>query len=311
LRSEAQQVLDGLDSVERLDFRPALTTRLRDTAHINRILAGDNEIYMLNSKEGLVLRATLTSTGYALDSTFQCGPGAYEGYIVGAIISITALPPDNPDGATVLGIDSNGTLLYCIPGNSPKAVPPAPPGTNWGAPQSVIVDSNDLYILDPMVNAVWIYRGLDVTEQPRLFFGDQVPPMQDVIDMTINQNDLYLLHTDGHLTRCVFNGLITSPTRCQDPSNYTDARPGYQNAAVIPGTHFTEILFTPPPDPSIYLLEPEAQAIYHFGVNLTFQRQYQPLERLAGGPATAMAIHRGNRLAFLAAGSQVYYASLP
>ncbi|HJW90833.1 MAG TPA: hypothetical protein VJ436_09360, partial [Anaerolineales bacterium] len=147
--------------------------------------------------------------------------------------------------------------------------------------------------------------------QPRLFFGEQVPPMQDVIDMAVNLDDLYLLHTDGHLTTCVFSGLLESPTRCEDPANYTDQRPGRESGPLIEDGHFTEILFIPPPDPSIYMLEPNTHAIYHFSVRLTFQRQFRPQTSLGKTPATAFAISRGNRTAFLAIGNQVYAAMLP
>jgi hypothetical protein len=124
-------------------------------------------------------------------------------------------------------------------------------------------------------------------------------------------NDLFLLHTDGHLTTCVFSGLLESPTRCQDPAEYADPRPGRPSGPLIEDAYFTEIYFAPPPDPSLYMLEPNSLAIYHLSVRLTFQRQYRPLDPLPEGPATAFAISRGNRTAFLAVGNQVFYAAMP
>jgi hypothetical protein len=311
LRAEAQGALDQLDSVERLDFQLALVENLKENAHITRMIATDADLYMLNAREGVVLRAILTNDGYRLDPTFQCGPGPQGGVIVGSIKDITALPKGDVSGATILGIDGNGNLLYCIPGDAPLAVSMAAPDTNWGSTEAVTYDTDDLYILDPPSNAVWIFRRMAVQEEPRLFFGDQIPPMQDVVDMTVNLNDLYLLHTDGHLTTCVFSGLIESPTRCQDPAEYSDPRPGRQSGPLLEGAYFTEISFAPPPDPSLYLLEPNSHSIYHLSVRLTFQRQYQPLKPLPEGPATAFAISRGNRTAFLAIGNQVFNAALP
>jgi hypothetical protein len=311
LRVRAQNVLDDLNYVERLDFRPALVDELKETAHITRIVAADNDLYMLNAREGVVVRATLTSSGYRVDPTFQCGPGAYGGYIVGAITDITGLPQGNELNATLLGVDANGNLLYCTPGDAPLAVPLTPPDIDWGTPQGLTYDTDDLYILDPQANAVWIYRNMEIEEEPRLYFGEQIPQMQDVIDMAVNLNDLYLLHTDGHMTTCVFSALIESPTRCEDPTTYGDPRPGHENGPLIEGAYFTEIQFAPPPDPSIYLLEPNSQAIYHFSVRLTFQRQYQSGSSLPEGPATSFAINQGNHTVFLAIGNQIFYAALP
>lgn len=311
LRKRALGVLDGLDYVERLDFRHALTTRLNENAHISRMVATDNDLYMLNSKEGVVLRATFTSSGYALDPTFQCGPGPYGGYLVGSIIDIAALPPGTDLKPTVVGIDANGNLLYCIPDDTPLAAPLAPPGTNWGSLQGLELDSGDLYILDPLGNAVWVYRGMQIAEQPRLFFAEQIPPMQQVIDLTVNRNDLFLLHTDGHLTKCIYSALIASPTRCEDPATYVDPRPGRETGPTIQGAYFTEILFVTPPDPSIYMLEPTSRAIYQFGVGLTFHKQYQSQNPLPKGPATAFTISKGNRAVFMAIGNQVFSANLP
>ncbi len=62
--------------------------------------------------------------------------------------------------------------------------------------------------------------------------------MQDVIDLAVNDFDLFLLHEDGHLTTCEYSGLAESPTRCEDPAIISDPRPGRQSGAIIPDTAF-------------------------------------------------------------------------
>jgi hypothetical protein len=311
LRDRALQVLDSLDFVERLDFVPALTTPLGDSAHISRMVTTNSDLYLLNAHEGDVIRATISNNGYVIDPFFKCAPGPYGSFFVGAITDITPLPRGHDTRATVLAIDANGNLLYCIPGEDPMAQPLAPPDTSWGNPEGLVFDTGDLYVLDPKTNAVWIYRNLDVSTQPRFFFGEQVPPMQDVIDLAVNRPDLYLLHTDGHMTTCTYSGLAESPTRCEEPAQYIDPRPGRQDAPIIEGAYFTEVLFAPPPDPSIYMLEPATQAVYHFSVRLTYQRQYRSSQALPSGPATAFAINHTNRTVFIAIGNEVFYAGLP
>ena len=312
LRAQAQNELDRLDFVERLDFQPALSTRaLREDLVITQIALNGDDLYLLNGKEGIVLRATFTEDGYQLDEKFQCGPGPYEGYIVGALSDIVALPPGNNPQATLLGMDSNGNLLFCTPGDVPKAMPMTAPDTQWGKPTAFALDLGDLYVLDTQSNAVWIYRDLDVTESPRFFFSAQVPSLEDVIDLAVNNNDLYLLHTDGRMTTCTYSALAEAPTRCEDPAAYTDPRPGRESRALNEDAPFSQVLFVPPPDPSIYLLQPQSPAVYHLSVRLTFQRQFQPRTPLGDRPATAFAVSRENRLLFLALGNQIYYANLP
>ena len=75
---------------------------------------------------------------------------------------------------------------------------------------------------------------------------------------------------------------------------------------------FTQILVTPPPDPSLFLLEPRSHAIYHFSLrNLAFQRQYMPEQMLSTRDATAFAVDNIQRILLLATGNEVFYAAMP
>jgi hypothetical protein len=314
LRMEAQAELDGLDGTERLDFRPALREQLADSVQIKRIAATSEDLYLLNGNGGNVIHALLTGRGYEADSAFRCGPGSYGSYLVGPLIDIAPLPPNNELGAVLIAMDANGILVYCLEDKPPVAIPLAPPDSNWGEPVAFTLDIGILYVLDPKTNAVWIYEGdgSSFIERPEFFFGEDVPPLEDVIDLTINRGELFLLHADGHITNCTYSFGI-QPTRCNDPLVYTDPRPGREDEVVIEGTQFSEIAFVPPPDPSIYLLDPIQQAVYHFSLRLTLQRQYRPPmlgEINPQIPASSFALSP-NRTIFLAHGNQVYVAALP
>jgi hypothetical protein len=309
LRAQVTSSLDALNAVTRLDYKQAIVGGLESGVNITRIVATTIDLYLLNASDGSVFHAILTGRGYELDPNFQCGPT--NGPInVGPLVDIAELPSGAYENASLLGMDANGNLLYCLVGGKPYSATLAPPNTGLGQPVAISLDRSDLFVLDPQVNAVWIYRNMEVTQQPRLFFGDTVPPMQDVIDMAVYNNDLFLLHADGHTTKCTYSGMLESPTRCEDPYPYSDNRPGRLHGPVIEDTAFDQIYFSSFPERSIYTLDPHSQAIYYFSLLLTLQWQYQPLTPLVKSDATAFAINP-NRTAFLAIGNNVYYAAMP
>jgi Flp pilus assembly protein TadG len=309
LRLQVNAKLDDLNAVRRLDYQPAIVGGLDTGVRVTRLVATATDIYLLNAEQGSVLRAIMTGQGYEIDPNFQCGP-TYGPISVGPLVDIAELPQGSFEGASLLGMDASGNLLYCIPGSQPYSATMAPPNTGFGEPSGMTLDRGDLYVLDPKVNAVWVYRNMEVRQQPRLFFGDYIPPMPDVIDMTVYNDELYLLHADGHITECTFSGLAESPTSCNEPYSYSDNRPGRQHGPVIEDAVFNQIYFSSFPDRSIYMLDPHNQAIYYFSVLLTLQWQYQPQAPLAQGEATAFAIS-SNRTAFLAISNHLYYAALP
>jgi hypothetical protein len=308
LRTQVIAKLDTMDAVKRLDYQQAIVGGLDSGINVTRIVATTTDLYLLNGKEGNVLHAIMTGRGYEVDPNFQCGP-TYGPINVGPLVDIAELPPGSLN-ASVLGMDANGNLLYCVVGSPPYSASLAPPNTGLGEPSAMSLDRGDLYVLDPKVNAVWIYRNMEVSQQPRLFFGDTIPPMLDVIDLAVYNDDLFLLHADGHTTKCTYSGLAESPTRCDDPSPYSDNRPGREHGPVIEDAVFNQIFFSSFPERSIFLLDPKNQAVYYFSVLLTLQWQYQPKAALADGEATAFAISP-NRTAFLAIANNVYYAAMP
>jgi hypothetical protein len=309
LRAKAIENLDNLDAIKRLDYQQAIVGGLDAGVRVTQMVATTTDLYMLNAEQSSVLHAIMTGRGYEIDPNFQCGP-TYGPIDVGPLVDITELPPESFENASLLAMDANGNLLYCVVGSQPYSAAMAPPNTGFGAPTAMTLDRNDLYVLDPKVNAVWIYRNLEVSQQPRLFFGDEIPPMEDVIDLAAYNDELYLLHTDGHMTKCTYSGLAESPTRCDDPYPYSDNRPGKIHGPTIEDTVFSHIYFLSFPERSIYLLDPQNQAIYYFSVLLNLQSQYQPKGTVAEGDATAFAISP-NRTAFLAIRNYVYYAAMP
>ncbi|TAK12254.1 MAG: hypothetical protein EPO32_09175 [Anaerolineae bacterium] len=311
LRAQAQTALDDLEGLFRLNFSPAIAGTLNPNVRIRQMAVNGTDLYLLDANSGSVLRAWLTGSGYELDPDFSCGPAQYGAYIVGPLVDMAALPI-NEFGATVLAMDANGNLLYCIPEEAPLAAPLVPPDSAWGNPVAMSLDNDSLYILDPLTNAVWRYSGEDgqFRNPPRFFFSAEVPRLDTAIDLTASGDDLFLLHSDGHYTLCVFSLLDESPTRCEDPATYTDSRPGRTSGPQMEGATFYKLLRTEPPEPSLFFLDPITRSIYHFSMRVNLVRQYRVQTGFPDGIATAFAISP-TRAVFLALDNQVYISYLP
>jgi hypothetical protein len=311
LRAQARDALDELDLVRRLDFRPALVG-LPASVNVTRMVVSDIDLYLLDGNSGIVYYAQMTSRGYEVNPSFECGPTVDGIQQAGQVVDIVAWPAGFEPKASLLAMDVGGNVLYCQSNAVPqvqKMTPP--PNALFENLRGFSLDLGDLYILDPFSNAVWVYWKSKLTDQPSLFFDQEIPFMQDVEDLAVSNGDLYLLHADGRLTLCGFSGLGVAPTRCSDPQ-YVDSRLGRENTPMNLASPFVQLLTTEPPDPSLYILEASTQAIYHFSLrNLVFQRQYLPLNSLSTRSATAFAVNPVRRNIFLAIGNQVYYAILP
>ncbi len=320
LRQEAQTALDNLDSIVRLDFRPAIVGGLSHSVQIIRMAATNTDLYLLDASRGSVMRTTLGSQGYEIDSSFECGPGVYENATVGNLIDIEALQMSNIYNARVMALDASGNLLYCGFNMQPVAVPLIPPALGWQGISAFTLDTDGkyLYILDPAGNTVWVYQGNygKFTDSPTIFFGQQVPQnMSTSIDLAANNSDLYLLFQDGHVTSCPASHYEVVPLRCSDPATFVDNRPERQPGPIITDAIFNQISFAAAPDPLLYLLEPLTRGVYYFSPRSNslelrgqFRATVEQSNTLFSGSATAMAISP-NRYIFFSIGYQVFFAT--
>jgi hypothetical protein len=313
LRMEAQQKLDQLLGIHRLEFQPVLSKSAG--AQAGRLAAGENDIYLLDAQRGNVIHLALTNAGFEVDSAFNCGPGIYGPYTMGPLVDILALPVLNTLNATMLGVDAAGNLLYCAPGKVAQAVPLAAPDTNWGRVRSFTVDSGNLYVLDAQAHAVWVYVGQDGTfvDRPYFFFGGQIPELDDAIDLAVNADDLYVLHSDGRISTCSYSRIETVPTRCIDPAPLINPLGAYRGYDLFGQAHFTQLMFSPAPDSTLLLLDADGQGVFRFAArSLELQGQLRPLAGRANTMPTAEVTAMGispNHVLYFALGDRVYFAA--
>ncbi|MGE5774851.1 MAG: hypothetical protein ACM33V_01455, partial [Chloroflexota bacterium] len=317
LRREAQAKLDNLMGVLRLEFAPAFPNGLGGSTQISRMAASESDLYMLDAEDGEILHATFTGRSLNPDNAFNCRPGTYSGYQVGPLVDILALPKVNAVNGTVMGVDATGNLLYCAPDQVPQVLPlPALPNTNWKRITAFAMDSGSLYVLDAESRAVWVFRGKDSTfvDAPYFYFGNEIPnSIDNAIDLAVSSDDLFLLHTDGHVSTCTFSRISEVPTRCQDPAPRIDNYPAHRDADVFTLAHFTQMAITNPPNSVLLLLDSAGQSVFRFSPR-SGELQNQ-IKGHAGkgnpfksGSAGALAVSP-NYVLYVAIGNQVYFAT--
>jgi len=313
IKQEAEAKLDQLRGIARLQFNPVFSSGLG--IQISRMAASETDLFLLDAQTGYVKRAALTNRGFELDDSFDCKPNRYGDYQVGQIVDMLALPLLNSINATLLGVDATGNLLYCAPGQVAQAIPLPPPDTNWGRVTALTLDAGNLYVLDAPSSAVWVYTGKDGTfiDRPYFFFGGQIPEIQDAIDLAVNGDELYILHSDGHLSICSYSRIETVPTRCQDPAPLVNPFGAYQDTDLFSQAHITQMMFTAPPDPSILLLDADNQSVLRFTPrSLELQNQLRPTTGVSNpvsqGSVDAMTAGP-NHVLYLAIKDKVYFAT--
>jgi hypothetical protein len=314
MRRHIQLAMDDLDNVRRLNYQPAIIGGLADSISISRMLVVDNDLYLLDRNSGQVLRGLVTNNGYEIDQSFQCSPSASPVYQIGPLVDITYAPA-NASGVSpvVMGMDARGGIIKCYTRGSPDVqVLTLPNRVVDGDLTSITYERGNTYVLDPLNRAVWIYWSSNFTEEPQFFFGEEVPNLDDVIDMAVEKEQLYLLRASGDMTVCTFSGLTVSPTRCVDPAPYMDYRVDPAGVPLEWPDPFGAVLTTPAPAPSLYLFSPQTNGVFQFSLRtLAFQRQYMPIEALGSGAGTALAVNPVSRILIIAVHHRIYYAFMP
>lgn len=289
LFQKAQLIIDEMDLAARLDYRPALTQFFPEGASISQIKASSSGVYLLDSNSGNVLRIYLNTKGfYQLDEEFRCTPGPYGLATITKLVDFVILPA-NSKNFKIMALDGQGNLLYCQPGELPISRTLTVPDGGWGQIIGTAYANDVLYVIDAGKSMVWFYKGnsadsaemsgIVFTESPTIFFDEEIPDLSGAVDAFINQEDLYILHDDGHMTLCRYS----SPgevklTECEDPAPFTDNRVGIENTKpwIFMGTHFIGMQQARVPNASLFLLDDVSSALYQFSYHLNLERTLKP-----------------------------------
>ena len=311
LRERLEGALDQLDGIRRLNFTSALSRRAPPGTVITRLVLQGGDMYALDAATGGVLHFQQNGSLYRPDEDFQCAPGAYGALQVSKFVDIAPLPLSE-NGYRIVGMDTHGNLVLCAPGKAAQAIRLAPPTPMfWKTPKAIAYVGGDLYVLDPGIRTIEIVgHGPAFDGTPYSYFTGDIPKkIEEAIDFAVLRGDLYLLFNTGEVSLCRRSPALEK-SECS-PLIFHDERPGRSDGPVIPDARFTQIAVQPPPDPSLLLLDPQAQAVYRFSLQLRFVAQFRPNKPLARRqPATAFAVDPDTHILFLAIGSEIYQAPM-
>jgi|YNPNPStandDraft_1061719.scaffolds.fasta_scaffold00009_14 hypothetical protein len=318
LHQQVQQSLDLMDGVKRIFMQP-LITQLDQRFKIKRMVLGNNgDLYALDQTSGQVLRLAKVNQQYKLDEKFICGPGSETDPAMGSVVSIAPIPFSNEFNASVMAVDSNANLLFCVPDDLPLFNPlPIPQTSQVLNATAITVDNGLLYLLDSANNSVWYYTDditrLKYSKEPHFFFGLTVPEhLTNSIDLAVSGEDLYLLRNDGKMIWCTYAG---NQTKCDDPAVLKDMRTGKSGEPIeFSDEKVIQIVTTAPPDPSVYLLNQQSVSIYHFSLKLNLQFILRPQQDddyfIPNEPPTAFTITPDHQI-LIAFGYQIFSGALP
>ncbi len=317
LREEVREVLDELNLIARLDFRPLVSGGFGSDANITSLAASATDIYVLDNANEVIRHAWGTpERGFDIDSTFQCwdSKNTYEA-LTSPIDLVLQRAPGALGEEGVVAIDEDGTLLYCAPEKQPALAQLTPPDLGWGRIQAIDVYGEDLFVLDPVVNAVWIYEaaGGFFSGTPELYFVEEVRDLKSAIDLALAQDELIILYADGRIDRCrrfresTEDGGRAFRVECDAEPFFQDDRPDRASSQQIPGAVPVEMSYSAPPEPSLYFLDLLSNSVFHYSMRLVYQGQYVPTDPF-DGEISAMTLGPPNDL-YVAVGSQVYHTS--
>ena len=217
-----------------------------------------------------------------------------------------------------MGIDARGNLLMCKPGSDPIAIELKRSDTNWGEIKALSFNGYSLYVLDAGEKTRDIYRYSSneyaFDKDPESLFSGNIPEnLANSLDISVNQEELFLVHANGQLTRCNLDQFT-----CENNIGYGLIVDGKirENFSVLPGSEISQVSVTLPPDPSIYFLDANNRAVFHFSMALNLQQQIKPNSGSQGNNLdetsmlTAFAVNP-NGIIHFAYGNLIYFGYLP
>lgn len=315
-RERVQSELDRLDLIIRVDYQPVISGGFGIGVDLSALAASSTDIYILDERNDTIWHVWWTGRSFDRDGNFQCLPDKENPGTMSTPVDLAIVPEPSALGVeSLLAIDEDGSLTYCAPDKSPTTAELARPDDGWGKIHAIDVYNNRLYLLDPSRNAVWMYDASNgfISGNPTPYFTSTPPDLAEAIDLVGTQEGLLILFSDGHLDRCFretdtpLEGTAETVRGCETLP-FVDERAGHLENNLIPNTKLIGLVYSPPPEPSLYFLDSLNGNVMQYSLRLVYQTQYVPKVNFED-QLTAFTLGPPNHL-YIAAGSQVFHVQL-
>ncbi|MBZ0293634.1 MAG: hypothetical protein K8L99_13790, partial [Anaerolineae bacterium] len=298
---EGQEIIDRLNEIKRRD---TATIASFPNAELSRVVLRGEDLYVLDDRNDLVYRVTVTSDGMnAVANSLQQIPrmrrGAAAGqYTVGDIFDIAWAEDGGglSQGNVLISVDRNGVIVEYSPTFLSQGAQSLLGTENWENPVRALLWQGRLYILDPGANQIWRYdpTGNSFPNAPREYFtGDNRFDISQAVDFGIDDNGrVYLLMADGSI----------NVYRSAEPVAFSYA--AFPNN-ISPTQADGMFLNINPVAPGIYLIDRENRTVFEASLAGTFISSYRTYnEDLFAGLADVVA-DESKRVVYVVSGNAI------
>jgi hypothetical protein len=320
LRDQVQDAVDNLDGVKRLTLLPALKPGMSTTVEITRMVASDKDVYLLDASENRILRLKLLGGQeyrYEFDGGFVCPT------LPGKLVDLVLIGFKTNLNATVMGVNEKGDIMYCSAqaGGEASMGELAQPDSGFSRITGIEEFQDTLFVLDTGAETSMVWRYLKDPDgmwgAPEPVFGKNKPYLDDVVDLAVYENYLYLLHADGKFTKCEADDYGSAETTCDENIAFEDlSSDTVQRTFDFPLAKFLQVTAAEQPGPGVYFLETNGPTVLQFGVTMkTLYWQLRPRPSTEytqpDKPLTAFAITQQlPRYILLAYTNQLYFGAI-
>ncbi len=296
---EGQTIIDQLNLITRRD---TITIASFPNADLSKVTLRGDDIYVLDDRNDVVYRATLSADGRSIVAQQQVPRmrrGAAAGqYTVGDIFDITWAEDGSglSQGNVLISVDRSGLVVEYSPTFLSQGVQSLLGTETWVTPNTVVVWQGRLYILDPGANQIWRYdpSGESFPNAPREYFtGANRYDLAGAIDFGIDDNGrVYILFADGSLQ--VFR---TSEAVSFGFAGFPSDEP--------PSSATAMYLNTNPVSPGIYLIDRTTRTVFETSLAGTFGASYRNFDEDMFAGLSDVVADETKRIIYVLSGNSI------
>lgn len=297
LTREAQSVIDVLFVVQRRDTG---LIQSFPNAELTRIIQQGLDLYILDGRNQLVYRVTLSGDGRsAVPGATQAISAMRFGAVVGDrrvdnLIDLVWLP----DSTQVAALDRTGLLIECSPRFLQDCQWQRLLGAErWVAPTHILYWQGRLYLLDPGANQIWRYDatgGTFASIPIEYFSGASRPDIRTSVGFGIDdRGSVYVLLANGEMTKWVSGG--------QTPFTYANFPEGQALTSVD-----SLYLNADPLGQGLYVVSRQRRTVYEMSLAGTFYNSFRSFDEDLFAGLTSVVSDVNQQVVYALSGNSIF-----